>query len=139
MKTTLSSALIAGFAIITSAAAYAQQGGVQSDGKIQITKLDPSPREELREGERVRLTVSVDFAYPSDRATILLYVQEPAPSSAMIASTQREVNTPIGSTSLTVEFVVPNTKTVMVFVPLHVRPDKPTSVADFRVYEVRPR
>jgi hypothetical protein len=132
------------FAALTGCAAGSLEAAravapvVQSDGSVRITEVVPSLSSPLIAGERVKLTVTVQLSQPTDGAVIALFVQEPAPSNKKIAEdATKVVGSRTGHAVLTTEFIVPSTGSLSIFTPMFVRQDRPSSVADMRVFEVR--
>ena len=97
--------------------------------------IEPSTSEVLKPGQKVSLKVKAAYALSADSGTLGLVVQDASNSS--LTQTMNVVLRGNGNEELAVEFIVPDTKAIQVFVPLSGQGQSKTSTVFGRAYKVR--
>lgn len=108
-----------------------------SGSSVSIVELAPSPSETLVVGQKVSLKVKASYTLTAESGTLGLVVQDAG--TVGIAQTMAVVAKGSGTEQLAVEFVVPETRAVQVFVPLSGQEQTSTATVSSRAYKVVPR
>lgn len=101
---------------------------------ISITSISPPAEQLLVVGSKVKLRITVAYWLAADSGSVSLVVQSADTSS--VAQDERVVKKGGGELIFENEFVVPDTKTLRVFVPLSGGDQTATSTLDTRAYTV---
>lgn len=101
---------------------------------ISITSISPSTGQQLAVGSKVKMRVTVAYWLAADSGSVSLVVQGADTSS--VAQDERVIKRGGGELVFENEFVVPDTKTLRVFVPLSGGDQTATSTLDTRAYSV---
>lgn len=105
-----------------------------SGSTISITEIVPSTSEALKVGQLVHLRVNAAYALTADSGTLGLVVQDA--KNAPIAQSLDVVLKGSTSQVLEVDFTVPDTKAVHVYVPLSAQGQAATSTVTSRSFKV---
>lgn len=105
-----------------------------SGSSVKILSISPENSSPLRVGEHVKMQVEVAYTLSADRGTLSLAVQT-ADNTGVTQNTQ-VVTKGAGQTKLETEFVVPNTKSILVFTPLAAQSEANTSIVDMWAFSV---
>jgi hypothetical protein len=105
-----------------------------SGSTVNIVEIVPSASETLAVGQKVNLKVKAAYTLAAESATLGLVVQDAG--TVGLAQTVAVVSRGSGNEELSVEFTVPDTKAVQVFVPLTVQGQSSTATVSSRVYKV---
>lgn len=113
--------------------------GVSAAASVTIRSVWPEPGTVLRAGERMRIEVEAAYRQPGDSATLALSVQETAPDSRPLAAAVKPVKAHEGVERLSVEFVVPEVRSLRVYLPLYLKDGQPTQIVAVQDFAVAPR
>jgi hypothetical protein len=108
-----------------------------SGDRIEITSISPRISSILKAGQKVRVKVQFKYSASVRDARVRLLAQTPAPEYAPLADASLLLDDTSGVGELSVEFVVPRTRTVTIYLPLYVVPGQSTTTVDSRTYEVK--
>ena len=113
---------------------HADDDAAPAGSSVKILSTSPDSSEALKRGDVVKLQAEVEYRLNADRGTLSLVIQE---SDTTTISAQTEVLTRgIGTSVLEAEFVVPDTKAVMIFTPLTGQGQTKTSTVDTLAFKV---
>ena len=101
---------------------------------VSIVSITPSISQQLRFGEKVKLNVKAAYTLTSESGTLALVVQDS--NNTPLAQTINVVLKGSGTEEFAVEFTVPETKAVQVFVPLSAQDQGSTATVSSRAYKV---
>ena len=123
--------------ILTAAVFATGCNAEQSGGAVKIVATSPDHSTVLTAGDVVSLVVEAEYRIDVESGTLSLVVQE---SDASSITTDTEVVTRgSGTTHFEVEFVVPDTKAVVVFTPLTEQGQSSTTTVDSVAFKVQPQ
>lgn len=105
-----------------------------SAGSVRIVGLAPDTTTPLKVGDKVTIQVEVDYRLAAEAGMVSVVVQ--SADNKNLAHNGEVAKKGTGKASMSVEFVVPDTKTVQVFTPLQAQGQSATTTVDFRAYEV---
>jgi len=101
---------------------------------IQITHISPESSSRVHVGDRVDLEVTASYTQAAESGSITLVVQ--AADGSTIANHWEVVARGSGTVTLKTSFVVPETSSIGVFMPLSAEGQGVTSTVDARTYIV---
>jgi hypothetical protein len=101
---------------------------------VRIESISPAIGMPFREGETVTLEVKIKYALNAESGTIALVVQ--TANNSAVAQEIEAVTRGSGDLALKTQFVVPQTKTIMVYTPLSAQGQGATTTVDDRAYKV---
>jgi hypothetical protein len=103
---------------------------------VSIAGITPTTDEPLVAGEKVQLSVKVAYVLNAESGTVALVVQD---ASGIVAMTQTTASKGTGNANLSLEFTVPKTTELQVFVPLGAKDQESTTTVAARTYKVTPK
>jgi hypothetical protein len=101
---------------------------------VKILSTSPVHSESLNRGDLVRLRVEVEYRLNADSGTLSLVVQESDTSSISVQT--EVVARGTGTSVFETEFVVPDTKAILLFTPLTGQGQTKTSTVDTLAFKV---
>ena len=102
---------------------------------VYIVNISPTPDLPLHSGQRVRLELKVGYTLMADAGNLQVIVQN---ATGAFATTGASVSRGAGSEDFALEFKVPATESIEVFVPLFAEGQKATTTVVTREYKVSP-
>ena len=125
--------------IVCAVLSSCQRAGPEATGaptgtSIQITKISPDTSAPLHPGDRVNLEVTTNYLLSAESGFISLVVQ--AADNSVILNQTEVVTKGSGTVTLKSSFTVPDTNSVLVFVPIGAQGQSSTSTVDTRGYKV---
>lgn len=106
-----------------------------SAGSVKIVALKPDTTTSLEVGAKVKVQVEVAYRLLADAGAVTLVVQS---SDKGLAQASQAIRQGEGKATLSVEFVVPETKAIQLYTPLQALGQKTTATLDARTYKVVP-
>jgi hypothetical protein len=106
-----------------------------SAGSVKIVALKPDTTTPLKAGAKVKLQAEVAYRLLADAGAVTLIVQS---NDKGLAQASQAIKQGEGKATLSVEFVVPDTKALQVYAPLQAWGQKTTATVDYRTYKVVP-
>ena len=101
---------------------------------VSISSLLPDPQQPLRPGTKVRLKAEVEYVLPSQGGMVGIVIQ--GTDGKPIESALKPVPGGSGKVSTEIDFVVPNAKTVSVYVPLYIKGQSSSVKVTNKQYQV---
>ena len=102
---------------------------------MKIVALKPDTTTALKVGAKVNVQVEVAYRLLADQGAVTLVVQS---SDKGLAQASQAIRQGEGKATLSVEFVVPETKAIQLYTPLQALGQKATATVDYRTYKVVP-
>jgi hypothetical protein len=133
MRVVLASLLLALLSACSAESGRSAQAA-PSGSTVNIIEIAPSASDALVVGQKVSLRVKAAFTLAAESGTLGLVVQDAGTTG--LAQTMSVVFRGSGTEELAVEFTVPDTKAVQVFVPLSVQGQSSTATVSSRAYKV---
>ena len=109
----------------------------KSGGTVKIVSISPEAYATVRVGDKVDLKVEVEYTLTKKTGMISLVVQKDDNSS--LGSVTENVKEGSGRVTLKHTFTVPQTRTVIVFVPMDLEGYNKTMIVDSRTYNIAPK
>ena len=128
------SASIVVFIVGVAGCSKADKDAAPSGSTISITSMSPAIGQQLRVGSTVKMKVNVAYSLSVDTGSVGLVVQTADTKS--ITQDERMIKKGGGELVFESEFVVPDTSSVRIFVPLNGDTQTTTSTLDTRSYVV---
>ena len=104
-----------------------------SAGSVKIVALKPDTATALEVGAKVKVQVEVAYRLLAEAGAVTLVVQS---NEKGLAQASQAIRQGEGKATLSVEFVVPETKAIQVYTPLQALGQKTTATVDARIYKV---
>lgn len=101
---------------------------------VSIVSIAPDTGIALQSGQTVKLKVKAAYTLTSDSGTLALVVQDA--NNAPLAQTTNVVLKGSGTEELEANFMVPDTKSIVVFVPLSAQGQSATATVSSRAFKV---
>lgn len=104
-----------------------------SAGSVRIVALKPDTATPLKAGAKVKVQVEVAYRLLAEAGVVTLVVQS---NEKGLAQASQAIRQGEGKATLSVDFVVPETKAIQVYTPLQALGQKTTATVDARTYQV---
>jgi len=127
--------LLAAFSFCLLAGLHAESI-TAADSSVKIVKISPDLSKPLRVGQKVKISINVEYVMAGDSGTITLVIQKGDSRGAPLVNSTEIVSRGKGKLTLEAEIEIPETKSILVFTPLSHQGDIQTAIVDHRAYKV---